>query len=231
MSETPGTPQGGPEQQPAQQPSPPQPPPQSPYGVPPGGHPAAYPPPGPPPYAHAAYGQQPPAYGQGYGQPGFPMPGYAPPMRDPDARPGTVLAAGIVTLVMTGLIGLMLLVFVFFLVAARESFIDGFSESADLDSGTDLYVPLLIGMLVFLGWCIAAMVLAVLVLRRKNWARICLVVSSALTIVVSLVAIVGGVSVVPLACAVAVIVCLFTGGASDWFHREHAYSQPRVPQV
>ncbi len=230
MRETRRTPQGQPEPAPSHQPPPPLPP-SSPYGVPPGGHPAAYPPPGQQPYAPQPYGQQYPAYGQGYGQPGFPMPGYAPAMRDPDARPGTVLAAGIVTLVMSGLIGLMLLVFVFFLVIARESFIDGFTESADLGSGTDLYAPLLIGLLVFLGWCVAAMVLGVLVLRRKNWARICLVVSSVLTAVVSLVAIAGGVSVLPLACAIAVVVCLFTGGASDWFHHGHAYSQPQVPQV
>jgi hypothetical protein len=58
-------------------------------------------------------------------------------------------------------------------------------------------------------------------MRRSNVARIGLVVSSSLTAIVSLVAITGGVSVIPLAAAIAVIVCLFTGGAGEWYRGRH----------
>ena len=77
------------------------PPEQSPYGQPPPGQPG--------------YGQQPPAqqYGQQYGQqqyggqpaygqpPGYGQPPYGPV--DPDKRPGTVTAAGVITIIMGGL--------------------------------------------------------------------------------------------------------------------------------
>lgn len=198
----------------------------SPYGVPPDGH-GHYP---PPPYGQPA----PPPYGQAsYGMPGFPMPGFGPPPRDPDARPGTVLAAGLITLVMSGLSLLLLGVLTLLLVAARSAFLEGFNDSAGLTTGDPdtLFAVILVVMLVFIVWCVAAIVLAILVLRRKNWARICLVVSSALTVALSLITITGGVSVLPLGCAVAVIVCLFTGGAGDWFHHEHPYSQPKVPPL
>lgn len=218
--------QSGPPEQPPS--APPQP--ASPYGVPPEGQGRS--PYGPPPYAQQpTYGPPThPAYGQAsYGQPGFPMPGYGPAPRDPDARPGTVLAAGIITLVMTGIILLLLAVFTLVLVAASSSFLDGFRDSAGLavEDPTTLFGVVLVGLLVFLAWCVAAIVLAILVLRRRSWARIALVVSSGLTILVSLLAIGGGVSVLPLGCAVAVIVLLFTGGAGDWFRHEHAYSPPK----
>ena len=210
MSETSGNP-----------PPPPHQPHDQPYGVPPSGHQQPQP---PAPYAGSPY----PAYGQGYGQPGFPMPGYGQPMRDPDARPGTVLAAAIVTMVLSGLVGLVMLVFVFFMVVARDAFMEGFTDSADLGS-TDVYTPVLIGFSVVAVWCVVAFVLGILVLRRKNWARITLVVSSGVSAALSLLAITSGVSLLTLGGAIAVIVCLFTGGAGHWFHREHAYSQPRVP--
>ena len=58
---------------------------------------------------------------------------------------------------------------------------------------------------------------AVLVLRRSNAARITLVVSSAVTALISLFGIGSGVSAITLLAAVAVIVLLFVGGANDWF--------------
>lgn len=199
------------------------------YGqLPPPGH-SPY---GPPPFVHHSTHAQPthPAYGQvGYGQPGFPMPGYGPAPRDPDKRPGTVLAAAIVTIVMSGTILLMLSLFTLILLATRSAFLEGFNDSAGLTDGDpgSLFGLVLGGMLFFVAWCVAAIVLAVLVLRRRNWARIALVVSSGFTVLVSLVAIGSAVSVLPLACAIAVIVLLFTGGAGDWLRHEHAYSPPR----
>jgi hypothetical protein len=191
---------------------------------------------GPAPYAQLPYGHTP--YHQNpYGTPTYGMPGYGAPLRDPDARPGTVLAAGIVTLVTSGLVLLLLLVSTAFLVAAREDFLggfrDGFRDSSGLDAGSPetWFSVLLVVLVVFIVWCVAAIVLAILALRRSNAARIGLVVSSGVTAAFSLVGITSGVSVVTLAASVAVIVLLFTGGAGDWFRREHLYSPPQMPQV
>jgi hypothetical protein len=186
----------------------------APYGVPPAGA---------PPHGQVPYGQT-PYHHNPYGSPAYGMPGYGAPLRDPDARPGTVLAAGIITFVMAGLSGLLFLVFTLVMLVARDSFIDGFRDGAGLDpSSADdadaMFAILLVIGVVLILWCVAAIVLAALALKRRNGARIGLVVSSALTILVSLLAITGGVSVVTLIAGIAVIVLLFTGGANEWYRR------------
>ncbi len=223
MSDVSGTTPEGP---PPSDPQPAAPPPV--YGVPPSGPaPAA-----PPAYGEVPYGQV-PYHHNPYGTPTYGMPGYGAPLRDPNARPGTVLAAGIVTLVMTGLVLLLLLVVLFFMLATRSDFMAGFGDQAGMrSSGADTwFTVILVVVLVSILWCVAAGLLAVFTLRRSNPARIGLVVSSAVTVLVSLIAITGGVSVVTLGAGIAVIVCLFTGGAGDWFHREHMYSQPTLPKL
>lgn len=233
------TPAGGP-------PPPPNPygqPPQNPYGEPPAGQdpygqPTTTPPPPPPP----AYGQQPgygqaqPGYGQpqpGYGQPAYgQQPAYAgaPMAGDPDKRPGTVTAAGIITLIFSGL---SFLLFAFVLVAllvAEDEVLDeierqeGF-EDAGISANDALGV--VVGVVgVFAVWCLVATILGFLVLRRSNAARITLVVSASITALVSLIAIGSGVSALTLIAAVATIVLLFTGGAGDWFKRKNAAAAP-----
>src|ERR671920_760725 len=66
-------------------------------------------------------------------------------------------------------------------------------------------------------WAIIAIVLAVLVMRRSNVARILLVISSAVVALFSLLGVTSGVSAITLVAAIAVIVLLFVGGAGDWF--------------
>ena len=200
------------------------------YGVPPSGPVAA-----PPPYGQAPYQQAyPPApyHHNPYGAPGLAAPGYALP-RDPDARPGTVLAAGIITLVTTGIMLLVLVIVLFFLMAARADFMEGFGAEAGLSTSEadGWFTGILVALLVLTGWCAATVLLAVLALRRSHAARIALVVSSAVTAVLSLLAIGSVISVVFLAAAIAVIVLLFTGGAGDWFRREHLYSPPQMPKL
>lgn len=208
------------------------------YGVPPSGPvPYGQPPYVQPQYPQAAYGQPPyhhNPYGQNpYGQPAYGMPGYGAPLRDPDARPGTVLAAGIITLVSSGLVLLLLGIVLFFMLAARSDFMEGFGDQAGMrSSGADgWYTGILVGVLVLVVWCLSAILLAVLALRRSNVARIVLVVSASVTALVSLLAITSGISLLTLVAAVAVIVCLFTGGAGDWYHHEHPWSQPRLPKL
>ena len=82
----------------------------------------------------------------------------------------------------------------------------------------------------FLVWCLIACILAVLVLRRSNAARITLVVSSAVTALFSLFGIGSGVSAVTLLAAVAVIVLLFVGGANDWFKGKGGQAVPGMTQ-
>lgn len=238
MSDTnnPGdTPAGGP------------PPPQNPYGQPPAGQdPYGQPPAGQDPYgqppAAPAYGQ--PAYGQpaagqpAYGQPAYgQQPGYAgaPMGGDPDKRPGTVTAAGIITIIFSGL---SLLLYGFVLIAllvAQDEVLDeiesqpGF-EDAGISANDALGVVVAI-VGVFALWCLIALVLGFLVLRRSNGARITLVVSSAVTAIISLLGIGSGVSALTLIAAIAVIVLLFTGGAGDWFKRKNAAaSMPGMQQ-
>jgi hypothetical protein len=82
----------------------------------------------------------------------------------------------------------------------------------------------------FAVWSLIATILGVLVLRRSNGARIALVVSSAMTILLSLLAIGSGVSAITLIGGIAVIILLFTGGASEWFKRKNA-AAPGIPGV
>lgn len=205
---TPGeTPAGGP------------PPPQNPYGQPPaGGDPYGQPP-----------AQQPPAYGQtqpAYGQPAYAQPAYAAPGTDPDKRPGTVTAAGVITIVVSGLSFLLYAVILVALIVAKDSVLDEMEKQQSFKdagiSANDALGVIVAFVGVFALWCLVATILGVLVLRRSNAARITLVVSSAVSAVLSLIAIGSGVSALTLIAAIAVIVLLFTGGAGDWFKRKGA---------
>ena len=192
----------------------------NPYGQPPGGEPAY----GQPPAAPAPYGQPPAApapYGQAnpYGQ----QPAYGAPTGDPGKRPGTVTAAGIVAIVMSTLSLLLFLVVSVGVLVARDDVEDAINDELAKQQGmgdisaTDLTAVVLVVMLVLVFWCLSAIVLGVLTLKRRNWARIMLVVSSAITAIFSLIGITSGVSALPLIAAIAVIVLLFTGGANQWF--------------
>jgi len=179
----------------------PQPQGQAPYGVPPAG---ATPP------GHYPYGQQPYAgYAPHlYGQPGGP-PGFG--RRDPNARPGTVLAAGIVAIVMSGSV---------FLVGLFSVIVGSALVALDDDLGLDREIAL---NALWMVWSAAAIVTAGLALRRSNGGRIALLVSSGATIVAGVVAIVTGMfgAVIPLLAAVSVIVLLLVGGATEWYRGRH----------
>jgi hypothetical protein len=85
----------------------------------------------------------------------------------------------------------------------------------DADAVVGVLVAVILGVVV---WALVAIVLAVFVLRRSNVARILLVISSSVVVLLSLIGIGSGLSVVTLVAAVAVIVLLFVGGAGDWFN-------------
>lgn len=197
------------------------PPQQNPYGEAPAGDPYAQPA-QPPTYGEQpAYGQ--PAYGQpAYGQPAHP----GAPGADPHRRPTTVTAAAIITMVFSGLSFLLYGVLLIALLVAKDAVLDEIEAQGGLEdagiTASDAYGIVFGVIAVFAVWCLIATILGALVLRRSNAARITLVVSSAVTILVSLLAIGSGLSALTLIAAIAVIVLLFTGGAGDWFKSKNA---------
>lgn len=178
---------------------------------------------------HTPYGQPDP-YGQPtpYGQQGQPspygqQPSYGPPPVQGDRRPGTVTAAAWITIVFSGLTAVLFGLAGLALLVARDQVITEMErvpdfEDANFDAGSavGLLLAVMLGLVV---WCVVAIVLSVMVLRRSGIARILLVISAAVTVVVSLISIASLISALPLIAAVATIVLLFTGGASAWFNR------------
>ena len=178
----------------------------------------------PDPYRHPS--------GQPYGQPagtpygGQPHGAPAPAgLRDggSDRRPGTVTAAAVITIVTSALVLLAGLGFGVLGAVGSEAFYDGVRDGGrgaydDFDNGELQTLVLAIGV-VFAVWSAAAILLGVLVLRRSSVARVLLVISASLSLVLSLLGILSLVSVVTFIAAVAVIVLLFVGGANDWFAR------------
>lgn len=149
-----------------------------------------------------------------------------------DRRPGTVTAAAVITIVTSVLVLLAGIACVILGSVGSESFYDGVRDGGrgaydDFDNG-DLQ-NLILGLGIVLAvWSAAAILLAVLVLRRSSVGRVLLVISASLSLVLSLLAILSLVSGLTFIAAVAVIVLLFTGGANDWFARRGA-AAPGLP--
>lgn len=175
----------------------------------------------PDPYGQQSpYGQQNPYEQQNpYGQPtGY---GYGQPA--PERRPGTVTAAGVTTIILSALVALLFAFLTAGLLVARDQIATEIDRElagqAGLEgfSADDVTSIGIVVCLVFLVWSVAGIVLAVLAMRRAGWARVLLVVSSAITAVLSLLLIGSLISVVWLIASIAVIVLLFTGGANQWY--------------
>lgn len=187
--------------------------------------------------ADQPFGQPPQAapYGQGYGQPqygqaqyGQPQYGGYQPAGDPDKRPGTVTAAGVLTILLSGMIVIGCLFGAAGLAIARDDIVDAIRDDPQFDqqlSGIDPGSIVTVGIVVlalFLLWAVLAIVLAIFAMRRSNGARIALVVSSALAAVMSLLAIGAVFPALWLIGSIVVVVCLFTGGAGAWYSRSGA---------
>lgn len=201
--------------------------PTNPYGEQPNpyGQPTGQPVGEPPAYGGQPYGSQP--YGQTYGQTyGSPAGG------DPDKRPGTVTAAGALAIVFSTISLVLFGLIVVGIAVARDdvqkAINDELSKQTDMGeiSASDLTNLVLIVMLVCVFWAICGIVLGVLTLKRHNWARIMLVVSSGFTAAFCLLGITSLISGIPLIAAVATIVLLFTGGANEWFSRRSKQVSP-----
>jgi hypothetical protein len=204
------------------------PPPQAnPYGQPAPQQPPAQQPPGPAqPFGQPAYGQQ-PAYGA-------PAPAYGAPAGPPsDKRPGTVTAAAVNTIVLSAVAIVGGVLAVFGILVARDEIVAEVERQIAADptmeqqlQGFDpsFVVTITIGVVIgFAVWALLAIVLAVLAMRRSSVGRIGLVVSSVLTALLAVLP--TFTTIVPvfwLIGSIAVVVLLFTGGASQWYSRTGA---------
>jgi hypothetical protein len=186
----------------------------------------------------AAPAQQPPPSSYPFGQPppqrsnqpvaGWPPPQYGvtpaypgPSPRPNDKRPVTVTVAAVLTWIFSAITALVYLLVIVMMTVAKGRLLEALNSNPDfarLDISTnDLLAVLWVMSAVAIVWSLAAMVLAFLVVRRQNWARITLVVSAAVTALVSVAAFPVGLPT--LVAAVATIALLFTGGANAWFSR------------
>lgn len=145
------------------------------FGTPPASsgapaHPPAYPSP-----PAAAQDQQPQVHAP-----------YAPPQHwgPPPRRPGAVTAAAVITWVTTGLVSLLLAISAIAMLASPDLMMDEALKAnpslADSDLTVDaLQVTVVVVAAIGIAWSIAASAFAaVLVLRRREWARLSLLIST-----------------------------------------------------
>ena len=147
----------------------------------------------PPVYGQYAMGQQPPAYLR----PHYPQP-------DPDTRPGTVVAASVMTIV-GSVIALLISVF---MVPAG---IADYNDPTSSDKGVTLF------MIIWFAVCgvlsLVAIPLGIMVLFRSKVARILLTVVGSIAALLSLFV------VLYPALIIAALLMLYVGRAGNWFAR------------
>lgn len=165
-------------------------------------------------------------YGSSYGSYGSPGQGQG----GSDKRPGTVTAAAVLTMI--GALGgvLMGVILMAGLSVDSTAISDQVRQDPSFDQiGWDVDQVLsaiwVVAVIVTL-WSLIALVLAVFVLRRQQWARWLLVASATVSALLSLLAILSIISIVPLILSVATVVLLFAGGANDWFSGRSRDGQP-----
>lgn len=165
----------------------------------------------PNPYAQAQpYGQQP--YGQ---QP------YGQPQRRPGERPVSVSVAAWIAIVMSALTALGFGFMTIMAIAVSGPLVEEINKQPEIiEAGQDAgdFMGVVVAVLVgFTIWSVAGLVLGIFTLRRSNAARILLVISSVVVMIVSLVAIGSIISALWLLAALATVILLFVGGANQWF--------------
>ena len=188
----------------------------------------SYPPPGDPNQPPQYPSNQPPQYQQPYGSPyptgaesGSMYSGYAPHME----RPGTVTAGAVIAMVLSGISALAALGSLIGVLAAWDSMIDEFRSdpgqyelTADqIDQIADAQAGVIVFVVVWLAIAVFGVMVALLTLKGQNWARIMLTVLASLSLVVGLILITSIISAIWVVGSIACIICLFVGGANDWF--------------
>lgn len=163
------------------------------------------------------WGQAPPGYGQytmGQQLPAYLRPHY--PQPDPDTRPGTVVAASIMTIV-GSVIALLISVF---MVPAG---IADYNDPASSDKGVTL------AMIIWFAVCgvlsLIAIPLGIMVLFRSKVARVLLTVVGSIAALLSLFV------VLYPALIIAALVMLYVGRAGNWFARRNPAAPWQPPPV
>ncbi|MBF4768716.1 hypothetical protein ISU10_13170 [Nocardioides agariphilus] len=142
-----------------------------------------------------------------------------------DGRPGTVTAAGWITIVLSGLTGALFAFLTLALIVAKDDVLtevdkaiaeQGATGDFDAEAAFGVFVAI---MLVFTIWCVIATVLGVMVLRRGKVARILLIISAVVAGLLCLLMTIGGAffMVLWLLACVLVVILLCLGDASQWF--------------
>jgi hypothetical protein len=189
-------------------------------------------PPPPPPAGYTGYGPPPPPPPGSYPSYGS----YAPPPPSPSPvvptkRPGTLTAAGVMTIVMSGIALLAMGVTAIWYLADRSSLEEN-NDIEDMASNAEVDVQDLvtaIGVISNIAALLSALaiVLGIMLLRNKR-VRIPLVVLSGIAIVMSLLAF--PIGLLWVIAEILVIVFLFVGGASAWFDAQ-GYAADRARQA
>lgn len=152
-----------------------------------------------------------------------PSAGYGPPV--PSKRPGSVTAASIISIVLSGLTVLSGIALAVASGPVGDYLRDnpglledeGFSAS-DQQDVLDAIDAALIGLGVFTVLVgVVGIVLGLLVLKPRPWARILLTIAAALSILLGLLMSLNLIGLPWLAGSIVVIVLLFRGRANDWF--------------
>ena len=143
----------------------------------------------------------------------------------PTGRPPRVTAAVVITIVASTITLAGLLLSLAFLVGSRETFLVEIEaqmagNSTYDDIAADAVATVALVFLVLLAiWCVAAIGLAIATLRGSNGARITLVVSAALSALVSLLGIVVIVPLLLTAASITTVVLLLGNDAAEWCAR------------
>ncbi|CAN5902276.1 hypothetical protein BH20ACT6_BH20ACT6_10720 [soil metagenome] len=187
----------------------------------------------PPQYgSQQGYGQQ--GYGQqGYGQQGYGQQGYGQPSPYPTHRPGNVIAAGVITIVMSVLTGGVWLVMGLVLTLGGDSVLDAMRRSPDFDQMRSQLADSGISMRELetgiAGFGVAALIAGIIMLLSIVWAvmamrgssvgRVLLVIASAVTVLIGLFFTVTGLffGLIWVIAGAVVIAMLYVGDAGAWF--------------
>lgn len=155
-----------------------------------------------------------------YGAPPF-QAGFQPQV-DPNARPGTVTAAAWISI---GLSVVSLLASLALLSVSSRAVDYVFEhpedfnvQVSDLPAASDLRAALNVFAATMIVVAVIGILAAFATLNRQGWARILLVILSALTALVSILFSLAFIGLPWLAGSIAVIVLLFTDRANTWFH-------------
>lgn len=205
-------------------------PPQYPTGQPPQSQPGQPPQnqPGQPPQYQPG---QPPQYQPQQGPMGYsPYPadsaavgygGYTPHIE----RPGSVTAGAVISIVLSGISALAALATLIGLIAAWDSIIDEFRSdpgqyeltSKQIDQIADAQPGVIVFVAIWAAIAVFGVFVGIVTLKGQNWGRITLTVLASLSLVIGLLLITSVISAIWVIGSIAAIICLYVGGANDWF--------------